>query len=265
MAVGIARAAQIALCSLGCIGLSALAPLPAEGQQEQQAQQAPALSAGCEAPSADIAAPTPLPRVAAALEEKRPVRVLALGSAAASGSTTSVNSYPSKVEAILEKAFKGLDVVMVNRGVSGEVAALTAERLKTQAALERPDLVLWQVGTNDALMRVPIDEFATTVRDTVRWLKERDIDVVLVGLQYTLRAGNDEYYEAMRKALRTIAAEEHVPLVRRFEAMQFIEKAKQGEDTPSLDRSYRCMAEHVAHAIVVSTFMKANPLMRKRQ
>jgi hypothetical protein len=47
--------------------------------------------------------------------------------------------------------------------------------------------------------------------------------------------------------------------------MQFIERAKQGEDAPSLDRSYRCMAEHVAHAIVVSTFMKANPLMRKRQ
>ncbi len=221
------------------------------------------MSAGCQAPSADIAAPTPLPRVAAALEAKRPVRVLALGTAAAAGG--SLNTYPSKLETILEKAFKGLDVVMVNRGVSGEVAALTAERLKTQAGLERPDLVLWQVGTNDALMRVPVEEFATTVRDTVRWLKERDMDVVLVGLQYTLRANDDEYYAAMRKALRTIAAEENVPLVRRFEAMQFIEKAKQSDDGPSLDQSYRCMAEHVAHAIVVSTFMRANPLMRKRQ
>jgi hypothetical protein len=40
--------------------------------------------------------------------------------------------------------------------------------------------------------RVPATQIADTVRDTVRWLKEHQIDVVLVGLQYALKVSKDE-------------------------------------------------------------------------
>jgi acyl-CoA thioesterase-1 len=209
----------------------------------------------------------PLPQTQRRLQAGKPIKIVAIGSSSTAGAGASkpYNAYPSRLAAELAREFVDHEFKVVNRGVNGDTAADMLSRFEQGVIAEKPDLVLWQVGTNDALMRVPVEEFATTVRDTVRWLKERDMDVVLVGLQYTLRANVDEYYAAMRKALRTIAAEENVPLVRRFEAMQFIEKAKQSEDGPSLDQSYRCMAEHIAHAIVVSTFMRANPLMRRRQ
>jgi lysophospholipase L1-like esterase len=141
------------------------------------------------------------------------------------------------------------------------VAAATADRLKTLVGLERPDLVLWQVGTNDALMRVGIDDFRATVVDTLRWLKEHEIDTVLVGLQYTLKVAKDEHYRAIRMALRDIAQSEGVLLVRRYEAMEFIEKAKAGpllagDELHLNDLGYRCMAEHIARAMVVSAFFK---------
>jgi len=86
---------------------------------------------------------------------------------------------------MLEKSLKGVNIEVVNRGISGEVAKTTAERLRLEIPGISPDLVLWQLGTNDALARVPVVEFEATVRETIDWLKQRNIDVVLIGLRYT--------------------------------------------------------------------------------
>src|SRR5262249_61022334 len=91
---------------------------------------------------------------------------------------------PPLLEQILERTINGLDVEIINRGFSGELADATATRLQIEVALNQPDIVLWQVVTNDAFAQVPVDAFATTVRNTLRWLKEIKIDVVLVGLHY---------------------------------------------------------------------------------
>lgn len=208
--------------------------------------------------------PAPLPRTVEKLKARGQLRVLAIGSSSTAGvgASSPRKNYPARLETILERAFRGLDVVTINRGVSGEVAAATAERLKAQVVLERPDLVLWQVGTNDALAHVPVEDFAQSVRDTIQWLKENGVDVVLVGLQYTPRVARDEYYASIRATLHKIALSENVLLVRRFEAMQLLEHGHTGEllaeDGLHLnDLGYLCMAEHVARAVVVSAFIKA--------
>lgn len=229
----------------------------------------PAISRACDVPAADIATPTPLPNLEAALQARRRIRVLAIGSSSTVGlgASSPSHGYPAQLEAILETTFKGLDVVTINRGVSGEAAAATADRLKTLVGLEKPDLVLWQVGTNDALMSVPANDFKATVGETLRWLRQREVDTVLVGLQYTLKVSKDPHYAAIRMALRDIATAEGILLVRRYEAMEFIEKAKAGaltspDELHLNDLGYRCMAEHIARAMVVSAFMRKKPAKR---
>lgn len=229
---------------------------------EEAGPPSPPLSPSCSAPAGDIALTAPLPHVAAALEARKTIRVLAIGSSSTAGigASSPARNYPAQLEEILESTFKGLDVIMENSGVGGEVAATTAARLKLKVTEERPDLVLWQVGTNDALTRVPIDDFKATVADTVRWLKEGQIDTALVGLQYSPRIARDEYSAAVRQAIRQIAEAENVLLVRRFEAMQFIAKANEGDllsrdDLHLNDLGYHCMAEHIARAVVVSAFL----------
>src|SRR6185437_16766030 len=103
---------------------------------------------------------------------------------------------------LLKQAVQGLDVVMINRGVSGELSAQAAPRIKNEVALHDPDLVLWQVGTNDALAYVPLNELESTIVDTVRWLREHHVDIVLAGLQYVDPASQDDNYKAVRELLR---------------------------------------------------------------
>ena len=264
MGVRVARTASGTRFAVAA-AFACLTLLPASSRaQGADTPPPPQLSRLCEAPSADIATSAPLPRTVEKLRKGGNLRVLAIGTSglAAGWGPGAPKTYQAQIEAILEQAFKGLNVVMVNRGVSGEVAALTAERLKVQVALEKPDVVLWQVGTNDALARVPAEDFERSLRETVSWLKEHSVDVILVGLQYSPKLATDENYAAIRGALRHAAAVENVPLVRRYAAMEFIERGRKGEiapiDTTDLnDLGYRCMAEHIARAMVVSAFPKA--------
>jgi hypothetical protein len=83
-------------------------------------------------------------------------------------------------------------------------------------------LVLWQVGTNDVLAGVPVEEFRETVQSTIRWLKEHQIDTVLIGLQYSPAVERNERHKAIGRVINEVAAAENVLLVRRYDAMQFL-------------------------------------------
>lgn len=228
-----------------------------------QEAKPPAVSAVCAAPMRDISDTVPLPELTKALEAGQPIKIMTIGSSSTVGvgSSGPGKTYQSQLKGILQSSFAGLNLVFVNRGISGEVAARTADRLLVEVALERPTLVLWQVGTNDALARIPVVEFRATVANHVRWMKARGIDVVLVGLQYTPAVARDEHYQAIRAALSEVAKEENVLLVRRFAAMQFIEQVRSNalrapDELHLNDLGYRCMAEHIAFAMVAGTFMR---------
>ncbi|PWB95305.1 SGNH/GDSL hydrolase family protein [Methylosinus sporium] len=250
-------------CGLA-LAFAVAAPL---AQEAAPPTEAPPLSPACEAPAGDIAAPASLPHFAKALRERKSARILAIGSSSTSGvgASSDAKSYPAQLEAILEGAMKGADVVVANRGVSGEVAAVTAERIKSEVAREKPDMLLWQLGTNDALVRVAPEEFENTVRSTIRWLKENEIDVVLVGLQYSSRFSRDEEYFAIRNVLQRVASTENVAYVRRYDAMRFIAQnhanlQMMARDNFHLnDLGYQCMAEHIARAVIVGAFAKRRP------
>jgi acyl-CoA thioesterase I len=239
--------------------------LSAPGQAKDVGESS--LSPECRVPGSKLYTLAPLRAVKRALKERRPIQVLAIGSSSTAGvgASSPLASYPMRLEGELEKLFPGVEVEVVNRGLSGEVAADAADRIKNTIAEVEPDLVVWQVGTNDALARVPVDEFEATVRDTVRWLKDGRADVVLVGLQYTRDFSRHEHYARIRQAIQRVAVSENVLLVRRFDAMQFIARTKANFDLLSGDQlhlndlGYHCMAEHVAQAIVTNLFLRRGP------
>jgi lysophospholipase L1-like esterase len=240
----------------------------------QSAAPAPApigptpFSKDCQFGDNPIVAESPLPNVAAALKNRKQVRILTIGSSSVSGRRLNHGGYADQIRDILSQAQKGIDIVMINRGVSGELAANAAIRLRTEVALNEPDLVLWQVGTNDALAYVPLDQIETAVVDTVLWLKEHKVDVVLAGLQYTSRMAQDANYRAVRELMRRIAAQQKVMIVRRYEAQQLIAQATargsalEPDEFPHDSTGYSCLAQYVARAITLGIFA---PALRPRE
>jgi len=233
---------------------------------------APALSPSCGVPMSKLAETAPLPHLAAALKNKKTIEIIAIGSSSTQGVGASRldHTYPFQLQDILEKTFKGHDIYITNSGLGGELAAATAERIRTDVTAKHPDLVLWQVGTNDALAGVPVAEFRTTLRDTIRWLKEHGIDTALIGLQYCPTVEKSARHKLIERVIRKVAAAENVPVVRRYDAMEFLTNSK-FEDLLSPDRlhqndlGYRCMAEHVGRAVVVSAFPDAADALKTDQ
>ncbi len=182
----------------------------------------------------------------------------------ASGRVSPGGDYSELIAAMLEGALKETDVTVINRGISGELAEDAAARMKNEVALELPDLVLWQVGTNDALAYVPVGQFAATVKDQIDWLKAHKVDVVLVGLQFAPEMLRDAHYKLIRDTLRRVAAQANVPVIRFYEAMEILNKAETtGQPvTDQFERSeegYACLAQYVAHAITLGVFARNMP------
>ncbi len=213
----------------------------------------------CQIGGTAIVEESPLPHVAAALQSRKQIKILAIG-ASPIMSRRVHSGHGETMRQLLKQAVQGLDVVMINRGVSGELSAQAALRIKNEVALNEPDLVLWQVGTNDALAYVPLDEFENTVEDTLDWLKEHKVDVVLVGLQYVDQMARDDHYKGVRDLLRKIAAKENVMIVRRYEAQQFLARTESGggglvpDEFQRTEAGYICLAQYMARAITLGIF-----------
>ncbi|GEP11023.1 SGNH/GDSL hydrolase family protein [Methylobacterium gnaphalii] len=216
------------------------------------------LSPECRVPGSKLYTLARLSSVKHALKEQRPVHVLSVGSSSSGlGAST---SYPVRLENALERSLPNVDVQIESRALSGEVASGAGERLRTIVAEVEPDLVVWQVGTNDALARVDATAFADALKDTVEWIKSHHIDVVLIDPLFTQSVADDESYNELVHKVQDVAVAQGVPLVRRYEAMRFLSASSdKGSETHMLGRHFRlndlglrCMAEHVTRAITLS-------------
>lgn len=233
----------------------------------------PSLSPECRVPGSKLYTLARLKAVKAALKEHRPVRVLAVGSTSSAPGASA--NYPVRLESALERSIPDVDVVIDARGLQGEIASGAGERLRAMVAELEPDLVIWQVGTHDALARVDLDSFGDALDETVKWVKSHDIDVVLVDPLYTASLADDEYYNSIVHKVQEVAKREGVPLVQRYEAMRYLSGRPDKADDHFLGRQFRlndlglrCMAEHVTRAITLSllqpdTTGSAGPVLAK--
>lgn len=204
----------------------------------------------------------PLPRLAARLRAGAPLTIVALGSSSTEGFGASrpERSYPSRLAVLLRAKFPGLPIRVVNRGVGGEMAAQMAARLERDVLAEKPDLVIWQLGTNSVLHDIdPAAEIAVAKRVIAR-IRETGADVMLMDLQYAPGVLLHGRYREMLYVLAGVARSEDVPLLRRFAMMRYWAE----EGTMSLpvmlasdrlhmsDASYDCLARQVARSIVAA-------------
>ncbi|WP_298260333.1 GDSL-type esterase/lipase family protein [Bradyrhizobium sp.] len=164
-----------------------------------------------------------LPHFVHKLAAGEPVVIVAFGSSSTQGYGTSSPefTYPNRLAAQLHRKYPTADITVINRGRGGEEAAQMMKRLQSEVTDMKPDLVIWQVGTNAVLRNVDPDSVAQLVQEGVARIQAAGADVVLVDLQYSPRV--TEHPEGASKMVRLIhrvAQLRHIGVFPRFEVMR---------------------------------------------
>jgi lysophospholipase L1-like esterase len=164
-----------------------------------------------------------LPHVANKLASGDPVVIVAFGSSSTSGygSTSPEFTYPNRLAAQLHRHYPGADITVINAGKGGEDAPEMMKRLQDEVIDRKPDLVIWQVGTNAVLRNLDPAETAKMVEDGVARIQAAGADLVLVDPQYSPRVTERaESASRMIKLLGRVADLRHVGIFPRFEVMR---------------------------------------------
>jgi acyl-CoA thioesterase-1 len=166
-------------------GLFAMVAAALSSPASLHAQTAPGMPA-CTAPAEFTRLGHTLTHMALRLASGEPITIVAFGSSstAGAGASSPAATYPSRLEADLKTRFPGRTMKVLNRGVGGEDASEMLARMDRDVAPERPDLVLWQVGTNAVLSNHALAGEAPLIREGIRRMKALGADIVLIDPQY---------------------------------------------------------------------------------
>jgi hypothetical protein len=130
-------------------------------------------------------------------------------------------------------------------------------RFESSVVAERPDLVLWQVGTNSVLRDHAVAPVGSFIRRGLARLKASGADVVLIDPQFAPRVLAKPEAEDMVSLISTAAKEANVDLFPRFAVMR---RWREKENIPfesflspdglhMNDWSYACVAKLLAVSI----------------
>jgi lysophospholipase L1-like esterase len=164
-----------------------------------------------------------LPHVAGKLASGQPVVIVAFGSSSTAGygASSPAFNYPNRLAAQLRRHYPGADITVLNRGKGGEDAPEMTKRLQSEVIDAKPDLVIWQVGTNAVIRNLDPAETAKMVEEGVARIQAAGADVVLVDPQYSPRV--TEHAESASKIvtlLGKVATLRHIGIFPRFEVMR---------------------------------------------
>ncbi len=217
----------------------------------------------CLSPKGPEAATAYLPHVAKKLNAGEPVTIVAFGSSSTQGygSTSSAYTYPSRLAEQLRRKFPKSQINVINRGVGGQDVPQMMERLQTGVIDERPDLVIWQLGTNSVVRGEDTSGMAALVESGVSRIQAIGADVVLIDPQYVPAVtAKKEGASKMVKLIGDIARLKKVAVFPRFEVMRhWHEDEKLPFDTFVIsdglhmnDWGYACFAQLLGDTIIRS-------------
>jgi acyl-CoA thioesterase I len=101
---------------------------------------------------------------------------------------------------------------VVNASISGETTAGGLARLPKLLADNAPALVLVELGANDGLRGLALDEIRANLQRILKACRDAGAKIVLAGIELPVNYG-PQYRDGLRNMYRDIAHEFNVPLV----------------------------------------------------
>jgi hypothetical protein len=190
-----------------------------------------------------------LPRLAAALKAKAPIKIVVVGTASSEGIGLSppAKAFPEHLVAELRRLYPENALSVIVNAKRGRTATTQSSLLVREVVPEKPVLVIWQTGTVDAVRAVDPSDFGDALIAGIDLMHYKGADVILMDMQYSTPTASVVNYPPYIDYMRRIAASRQVMLFDRYEIMQFwvssgvtsfvaTSKAKQQEDAEFVHR-----------------------------
>jgi len=213
----------------------------------------------CDVPMELTRLANPLTHVARKLAGGDPITIVAIGSSstAGAGASSPDRSYPARLQAELTAQFPRHKITVLNRGVNGEEINDMLRRFNTAVVAEKPDLVLWQFGTNSLIRDNATADYAASIHAGIDTIKMIGADVILVDPQFAPKVIVKPGAEAIVELIGATAKAESVDLFQRFALMRrwhdvdhlTFEAIVSPDGLHMNDWSYGCLAKGLAESI----------------
>ena len=177
----------------------------------------------CLAANLELSLGAQLPRTAARLKSGEPLKIVAIGSSSTVGLWVlrSAATYPEVMRRELSRLRSNATIKVINSGRIGDTIPNNIARFERDVFVHTPDLVIWQLGTNDVAWGGRPDQgLKRSVVEGVKALKTLSADVVLMDLQYAPQVLASAGYSTMEGIIADVAKQERVGLFSRFALMR---------------------------------------------
>lgn len=219
-----------------------------------------ALTGACTVPDYMLASDYRLRRVAAAAETRKALRiaVVGTGSSILAGPEGPRSAYPARLEVALAERLPRVEIKVISLVRSRQTATDLARAMGRVADEEKPDLVVWQTGTIDAIRRLDQEEFKIALDRGIGRLQRGGSDVILMNMQYSPRTESMIAVGPYSDTMRVVAQQRGVPLFDRLGIMRYwsdhgaFDLYAAGKDDVLAHRVHDCIGRAIATLIVES-------------
>jgi lysophospholipase L1-like esterase len=188
------------------------------------AQERPSLSPAevCLAANQNLTLGASTPRALASLKRGDTLKIVAIGSSTTVGLwvMNSAATYPEVMRRELARLLPDVDVEIVNSGRVGDTIPGNIARFERDVLSAKPDMVIWQLGTNDVAWGGHADGLKETIVQGLRLLKASGADLILMDLQYAPAVLASSDHPKMQAIIAEVARQEQVGLFPRFALMR---------------------------------------------
>ena len=218
----------------------------------------------CGVPDYLLFGESPLKRVSSvvATQKRLQIAVVGTGSSALAGPDGPPSAYPARLETVLGQRLSGVTVKVVTLLRTRLTAEDLAKGMDKLAADEKPNLVIWQTGTIDAIRRLDPDAFKSALEDGVERLHRGGADVILMNMQYSPRTDIILTLGPYADTMRVAAQQHEVPLFDRLSIMRHwsdtgaFDLYATGKDNVLAFRVHDCIGRAMADVIMDAAHLR---------
>ncbi|MBK9946923.1 MAG: arylesterase [Nitrospira sp.] len=186
-------------------------------------------------------------RASSSTLDTRP-RIVAFGDSLTAGLGVSAEeSYPAQLQRRLDVL--GYTYRVINAGVSGDTTAGGLRRV-SWILTNKPDLVILELGANDGLRGLSVDQTQHNLREIIQRLRGAGVGIVLAGMKLPPNYGQD-YTMRFEAMYRTVAREQQVPFIPFFlEGVGGSSSLNQADGIHPTGEGYKVVVENLLKTLI---------------